>query len=64
MLLAQICPTLSLTLSFAMRPNHPSRPAGLLDYILCPYRAVTDKFLLVRQHSHDRVKLSNEDRHL
>ena len=34
-------------LFLAIRPNHPSFPAGLLDYNLCPYRAVVDRFLLV-----------------
>ncbi len=31
---------LSLTISF----SHPSLPAGLQDYILCPYKDVVDKF--------------------
>ena len=37
--------------SFAIHPNHPLIPAGLLDCILCPYGAVV-KFLLVGQHLH------------
>ena len=36
-------------LSLAFHPYHPLRPAGLLD-ILCTYRAVVGKFLLVGQH--------------
>ena len=34
----------------------PSLPAGLLDYILCLYRAVLDKFLSVGQYLHVRIK--------
>ena len=37
---------------------HPSLPVGVLDYILCPYRAVVGKFFLVGQHWHIRVKES------
>ena len=40
---------LSYWLSLAIHPYHPPLPAGLLDYILCPYRAVVDKFFLVNQ---------------
>ena len=29
---------------------------SLLDYILCPYRAVVDKFLLADKHLYIRVK--------
>ena len=29
--------------------------AGLLDHILCPYRDIVDKFLLVSQHWHEAV---------
>ena len=35
---------------------HPLLQAGLLDYILCPYRAVVDKFQLVIQHLHVRAQ--------
>ena len=45
-------PWLSLAICF----YHPLLPAGLPDYILCPYRAVVDKFLLASQHSHINVK--------
>ena len=30
---------ISLTFSLVICLNHPSFPAGLIDYILCPYRA-------------------------
>ena len=36
--------------SFTIRLYHLSFPAGLPNYILCPNRAVVDKFLLVVQH--------------
>ena len=39
-LLAQIPP---LSLSLAILLYHPSLPVGLLDNILCPYRAVVHK---------------------
>ena len=39
--------SLSLSPYLAIRLYHPSRQAGLLEYILCSYRAVVDKFLLV-----------------
>ena len=45
---------ISLTLSNAIYLYHPSLPAGLLECILCPYRAVEDK--LVVQHLHVCVK--------
>ena len=48
-------------LSLAICSYHPSLPAGLLDYILCPYRVVADKFLLVCQHLHVCVKGSIEE---
>ena len=32
--------------------------AGHLDYILYPYKAVVDKFLLISQHLHICVKVS------
>ena len=51
-LLAQI----SLIHSLAICLYNLSLPAGLLDYILCPYRAVADKFYLVSQHLHVCVK--------
>ena len=31
-------------LSLTIRLYHPSFTTGLLDYILCPYRAVVDRF--------------------
>ena len=37
-------------MDFAIRLQLLSLPAGLIDYILCPYRAVLDKLLLVGQH--------------
>ena len=46
----------SNSLSLAIHPYHLSFPAGLLDYILCLYRAVVGKFLLVGQHWHIHVK--------
>ena len=48
----------SLSLSVTIRPYHPSLLAGLLDYILCLYRAVVGEFLLVGQHCHIHVKVS------
>ena len=50
-------------LSCAIHLNYPSFPKGLLDYIWCPYRVV-DKFLLVHQHLHVRVKGSIGECHL
>ena len=50
--------------SHAICLYHPYVPAGLLDYILCLYRAVVDKFLLVVQYSHIRVKRSIGERRL
>ena len=44
--------------------SHPSLPAGLLDYIICPYRSVADKFQLVVQHLHVRVKGSIGERYI
>ena len=44
------------SLSLTIRPYHPSLPEGLPDYILCPYKAIVDRFLLVTQHLHVRVK--------
>ena len=35
-----------ISLTLAVRPYHPLLRAGLLDYMLCLYRAVVDKFLL------------------
>ena len=40
---------ISLTLSLTIRLCLPSLQVGLLDYILCLYRAVVDNFKLVRQ---------------
>ena len=45
-----LLPRISQTLSVATRLYYPSLPAGLVDLILCPYRAVVDKFLLVVLH--------------
>ena len=36
--------SLSLSLSLAIRLYHLSHSSGPLDSILCPYRAVVDKF--------------------
>ena len=44
--------------SLTIRPYLPSLLTGLLDNIMCPYRATVDKFLLVCQHSHVRLKQS------
>ena len=54
----------SLSLSLAIRPYHPSLPAGLLDYITCPNRAVVDKFWLLVQHLPVLVKGSIGEGHL
>ena len=43
---------------------HTSLLTGLLDYILCPYRAVVGKFLWVGQHWYVSVKESKGQRHL
>ena len=37
-------------LPFAIPLYYPLLPADLLNYILCPNRAVEDKFLWVVQH--------------
>ena len=42
-------------LSFTICLYCPLHSAGLLDYILCPYIAVVDKFQLVGQHPLVRV---------
>ena len=55
---------ISLTLSLAIHLYHPSFLTDPLDYILCPYRAVIDRFQLVIQHLHIRVKGPIEERHL
>ena len=49
-------PSLSLSLFLAMRLYHPLLLAGLLDYILCPYGAIENNFLLVCKNLHVRVK--------
>ena len=36
---------------------HPLLLIGLLDYILCPYRSMVDKFLLVGQYLHVSKKV-------
>ena len=51
-------------LSLAICTYHPLFQAGLLDYILCPNRAVVGKFLLVSHHSHVHVKGSIGKHHL
>ena len=43
---------------------YPSVLAGLPNYILCPHRANVNKFLLVNQHWHDKLKESIGERHL
>ena len=55
--LARISQTLSLVICL----YHSSLPTCLQDYILYPYRAVVDKFLLVVQHLDVRVKESIGD---
>ena len=66
MLRARISLTLSLSLSLThthtIRLYRPSLPVSLLDYILSPYRAVVDKFLLVVQYLYVRVKGSTGER--
>ena len=57
------CQRGSPRLFLAIRPYHSSLPAGLLEYILCLYRAVVCKFLLVGQHWHVRVLVSMGERH-
>ena len=49
--------------SHTIHPYHPSVLAGLLDYILCLYRAVVDMFL-VDQHMHVHVKGSIKEHYL
>ena len=53
-----------ISLILTIRFYHPSFPAGPLDYIPSPYRAVVDKFLLVSQDLHVSVKESIRERHL
>ena len=53
-----------ISLTFAIHPNHPSLPAGFPNYILCSYRPVGDKFLLVGQHLYVCVKGSVREHHL
>ena len=43
-------------LSLAFRPYYPSLPPGPLESILCLYRALVGKFLLVGQHVLVRMK--------
>ena len=63
-LLAWISLTLSLSIYIYIYLTiflyHPSLLAGLLDYIMCPYRAIVNKFLFVSQPLHVRVKSSIE----
>ena len=49
-----IFPWLSLTI----RPYHLSLPVGLLNYTLCSYWVVVDKFLLVVEYLHNRRRTS------
>ena len=42
--------------SLAIHLYNSLLPAGPLDYILCQYRAVVDKLLLVNQHLHVDTK--------
>ena len=51
-------------LSLAIRLYHPSLPVRLPDDIMRLYRAVVDKFLLVGQHLHARVKRSIGERNI
>ena len=51
-------------LFLSIGPYHPSLLASLPNYILCPYRAVIDRSLLVGQHWHDHLKKSIEEHHL
>ena len=51
-------------LALSIRPYHPSFPEDLSDYILCPYKSVVSKVLLVGQHWHVHLKGSIEERHL
>ena len=44
--------------SLGIYPYHPLLPTGLLDDILCLYKAVLGKFLLVSQHWHVHVRMS------
>ena len=50
--------------SLAIRLSHPLLPASPLENILCPYRTVVDKFLLVVKHLHVCVKGSIGERRL
>ena len=59
---ARISLTRSLSLSLSILLYHPSLPTGLLDYILCPNRAVVDRFQLVVKLLHVRVKGSIGER--
>ena len=49
-------------LSLAIRLYQPSFPAGPLDYILCSYRTIVDRFKPTVQHLHVRVKGFREER--
>ena len=51
-------------LPFTTHLYHPSLPAGLPGYILCPYRSVVDKFQLVVLRLRVRVKGSMEEHRL
>ena len=54
----------SLWSSLTTHPYCPSLPGGLPGYILYPYRAVIDKFLVVIQRLHVQVKRSIGEHHM
>ena len=60
------CYTVSMDFSdsLAIHLYHPLLLTGLLDFILCPYRVVGDKVLLVDQHLHVHMKGSIGEHHL
>ena len=53
--------SLTLSLSLTIYPYYSFLLPGLLDYILCLYRAVVGKLLLVSQYWHVHVKGSLEN---
>ena len=55
---------ISLILFLSILPYHRSLPTGLPNNIVCPFRAVVGKFLLVGQHRHVNVKKSIGNRYL
>ena len=50
--------SLSLSLSLFIRPDNPSLLAGLLDSILCLFRATKGSFFFVSQHLYVHMKRS------